>query len=99
MVTIFVSYVLNIQIKLILINLNLLFLNKNKSWHGCCNIVVSLKSLYKNIYTIFGEKAMNAQKGFTLIELMIVVAIMVFWQRSQFLRIQIIPCVHVFLRD
>ncbi len=75
MVTIFVSYVLNIQIKLILINLNLLFLNKNKSWHGCCNIVVSLKSLYKNIYTIFGEKAMNAQKGFTLIELMIVVAI------------------------
>ncbi len=61
--------------KLILINLNLLFLNKNKSWHGCCNIVGSLKSLYKNIYTIFGEKAMNAQKGFTLIELMIVVAI------------------------
>ncbi len=61
--------------KLISINLNLLFLNKNKSWHGCCNIVGSLKSLYKNIYTIFGEKAMNAQKGFTLIELMIVVAI------------------------
>ncbi|EEX02835.1 fimbrial protein [Acinetobacter baumannii ATCC 19606 = CIP 70.34 = JCM 6841] len=34
-----------------------------------------MKSLYKNIHTIFGEKAMNAQKGFTLIELMIVVAI------------------------
>lgn len=73
--TIFVSYVLNTQIKLILISLNLLFFNKNKSWHGCCTIVGSLKSLYKNIYTIFGEKAMNAQKGFTLIELMIVVAI------------------------
>lgn len=52
-----------------------MFLNENKSWHGCCNIIGSFKSLYKNIYTIFGEKAMNAQKGFTLIELMIVVAI------------------------
>jgi type IV pilus assembly protein PilA len=52
-----------------------LFFNENKSWHGCCYIFYSSKSLYKNIHTIFGEKAMNAQKGFTLIELMIVVAI------------------------